>query len=144
MHVEGVASNKWQAASGIWIEQFATPASPDGVSDPQYATSVETPGIAMEHTIEQKYNVAVTAVADPTAALVASPNVTTIFMVCRAIKGPSESANSELMYACLDGLKASPIVDPKGTQVGEKLITDDSQYTFTFAVKVALKNPLKF
>jgi hypothetical protein len=48
------------------------------------------------------------------------------------------------MYDLLDNLKASPIVDPKGTLAGERLMSDDSKYTFTFAVKVALKNPLKF
>ena len=157
MHVEEVTSNKWQSVSGgqpavgVWIEQFATPAAPDGAGDPQFGSSVESPGIAMEHLIEQKYNLnmAVPGAVDPNAAPVApSTGVSTIFMVCRAIKGPSElpSANSEMMYAVLDGLKASPIVDPKGTQVGEKLISDDqsSPYTFTFAVKVALKTPLKF
>jgi hypothetical protein len=44
----------------------------------------------------------------------------------------------------LDALKASPVVDPKLTQQGDKVVSDDSQYTFTFAVKVALKTPLKF
>jgi hypothetical protein len=43
----------------------------------------------------------------------------------------------------LDALKASPIVDPKDTQVGGRPGDDDSPYTFTFAVKVVLKNPLK-
>jgi hypothetical protein len=36
------------------------------------------------------------------------------------------------------------MVDPKDTQVGGKMGDDDSPYTFTFAVKVALKNPLNF
>jgi len=33
-------------------------------------------------------------------------------------------------------------VDPKTTQLGERLLTDDSPYTFTFAIKVALAKPL--
>jgi len=70
--------------------------------------------------------------------------VTSAVMVIRAVKGPTDSANSELMYTFLDNLKQSPLVDAKGTQVGQRLITDDSPYTFTFAVKVALRNPLKF
>ncbi len=158
MRVEEVTSNKWQSvaggqpAVGVWIEQFATPAASDGVIDlPLMAILVQNPGVALEQTIEQeKYNMTTAAPGapvDPNAPAVApSTGVSTVFMVCRAIKGPSESANSEMMYAVLDGLKASPIVDPKGTQVGEKLIADDqsSPYTFTFAVKVALKTPLKF
>jgi hypothetical protein len=47
------------------------------------------------------------------------------------------------MYAFLDELKASPLVDPKGVQLGGRPGDDDSPYTFTFAVKVTLKNPLK-
>ena len=65
-------------------------------------------------------------------------------MVCRAVKGPSETANSELMYAVFDAFKACPLVDAKTTQLGEKLLTDDSPYTFTFAMKVTLTKPLKF
>jgi hypothetical protein len=62
------------------------------------------------------------------------------------VKGPNDSLNSEMMYALLDALKASPAVDPKLTQQGDKVVSDDpsSPYTFTFAVKVALKTPLKF
>ena len=122
-----------------------TPAAPDGAPDVAYGNSIQSVGIAMEQAIEQKYNLAVPPI-DP-AAPTAPPatGVSTIFLVCRAVKGPNDSsANSDLVYAILDGLKASPIVEPKGTQMGERLITDDSPYTFTFAVKVALKTPLKF
>jgi hypothetical protein len=48
------------------------------------------------------------------------------------------------MYTLLDAIKASPVVDPKATQLGERLLTDDSPYTFTFAIKVALAKPLTF
>jgi type IV pilus assembly protein PilM len=149
MRVEEVTSNKWQAAAGVWIEQFVTPTTPDGVVDMQsgqYANSVQGVGGVMEAAIEQKYNLAVPVAGAEAGAAAAppTPGVSTIFMVCRAIKGPNDSANSELMYALLDNLKASKIVDPKATQVGERLISDDSKYTFTFAVKVALKDPLKF
>lgn len=149
MHVENLTSNKWGSASGVWIEQFVTPsveAAPVGAEN--YGRTADT-GSAMEQAIETKYNLGAGAQVgvDPAAAAAAAPapgsGVSTIIMVCRARKGANDSANSELMYALLDGLKASPIIDPKGTQVGEKILTDDSQYTFTFAVKVALKNPLK-
>ena len=36
------------------------------------------------------------------------------------------------------------MIDAKGTQVGSKIVSDDSRYTFTFAVKLALKNSPKF
>jgi hypothetical protein len=150
MKVEDATSNKWRAATGVWIEQFATPAAPDGVTTDvqQYGNSLPSAGAAMEAAIEQKYNLQIAvpgttpdASAAPTPP---SPAVNNVFLVCRAIKGPDASLNTELMYAVLDALKASPIVDPKATVMGERPVTDDSQYTFTFAVKVALKNPLKF
>jgi len=148
LRVEEVSSNKWQAAAGVWIEQFVTPAAPDGIStDPQFGSSQQSVGAIMQTAIEQKYGLSIVqpGAADPNAApVVPSPAVSTVFMVCRAIKGPNDSANSELMYVLLDTLKTNSIVDPKATQVGERLISDDSKYTFTFAVKVGLKNPLKF
>jgi len=100
-------------------------------------------GIAttMEIAIEQKYGIAVPAAAGADANAL-SPVVDKVFVVCRAVKGPNETANSELMYAVFDAFKASPVVDPKTTQLGERLLTDDSPYTFTFAIKVALAKPL--
>jgi hypothetical protein len=153
MHVEEVTSNKWHAAVGgtpavgVWIDQFATPAAPDGAVDQQYANSGNpSVGMAMEKMIEEKYNVPVPAADAGAAPAAPSPGVSTVFVVFRAVKGPNDSLNSELMYALLDALKASPAVDPKLTQQGDKVISDDpsSPYTFTFAVKVALKTPLKF
>jgi type IV pilus assembly protein PilM len=154
-HVEEVTSNKWHTAVGgtpavgVWIEQFATPAAPDGAVDQQYANSgTPSMGMAMATAIQQKYNLAVVT-GDAAAAATPTPPstaVSTIFVVFRAVKGPNDSLNSELMYALLDALKANKVVDPKLTQQGDKVISDDfsSPYTFTFAVKVALKTPLKF
>ncbi|HWC60974.1 MAG TPA: pilus assembly protein PilM, partial [Verrucomicrobiae bacterium] len=146
LKVEQTTSNKWNSASGIWIEQFVTPAGPDAVAGVDTSGTIQNVGAAMEQAIEQRYNVAVAA-ADPNVVAAApSPAVSTVFMVIRAVKGPSETANSELMYAVFDAFKACPLVDPKATQLGEKLLADDSlgQYTFTFAIKVTLAKPLKF
>jgi type IV pilus assembly protein PilM len=145
MKVEAVTSNEWGTASGIWIEQFATPAAPDAVpADLALGGGSPSAGSTMEAAIEQKYGIPVPAGTDPTAQVAASPAVDKIFMVCRAVKGPSETSNSKLMYTVLDAIKASPAVDPKATQLGERLLTDDSPYTFTFAIKVALAKPLTF
>ena len=144
LKVETTSSSKWGSASGIWIEQFATPAGPDAA--PTDANNnmmgVASVGSTMESTIEQKYGIAVPAGADLNTQVAVSPAVDKVFLVCRAVKGPSETANSELMYAVFDAFKASPVVDPKATQLGERLLTDDSPYTFTFAIKVALAKPL--
>jgi hypothetical protein len=145
LKVEQNTSNKWNSASGIWIEQFVTPAGPDATPGADFFSAGQSLGAQMEQAIEQRYNIplpAADAAGGPTAA--ASPAVGTIFVVCRAMKGPNETANSELMYAVFDAFKACPLVDPKTTQLGERLLSDDalSQYTFTFAMKVTLAKPL--
>lgn len=147
LHVEMVTSNKWHSPSGIWVEQFVTPSVPDAVQ--AFSTSVPQldVGGVMEQTIDQKYSLGsgapgADATVSPTAGL-APGSVSTIVMVCRARKGADESANSDLMYAFVDNLKANPLFDPRATQVGQRLISDDSPYTFTFAVKVTLMKPLK-
>jgi type IV pilus assembly protein PilM len=147
MKVEAATSNKWNTAAGIWIDQFVTPAGPDAVPSGPVGYNVAAPvmGAEMEKAIEDKYSIPVPPPAAQTATpTAASPAVETVFLVCRAVKGPNETSNSELMYAVLDAFKASPVVDPKTTQLGERLLTDDSPYTFTFAIKVALAKPLKF
>ncbi len=144
MKVEAATSNEWGTASGIWIEQFATPAGPDAASSDVNVGSSPSVGATIETAIEQKYGIPLPAGVDPNAQASASPAVDKIFVVCRAVKGPSETSNSKLMYAVLDAIKATPAVDPKGTQLGERLLTDDSPYTFTFAIKIALAKPLTF
>src|SRR6185437_8147049 len=148
-NVQAITSNKWHSAAGVWIERFATPSAPDGgaAGANAYAASTPDAGATIEQDIENKYSLGLSDQNAAAAAATPPPpgsGVTSVIMVCRAVKGPSDQANSELMYSLLDHLKQSPLVDPKGTQVGEKLITDDSPFTFTFAVKVALRNPLKF
>jgi type IV pilus assembly protein PilM len=146
MKVEAVTSNKWNSASGIWIEQFVTPAGADAAPSDPAAMAMASSSIAstMEATIEQKYGLPnATAAAAAPGGPPPSAAVEQVFLVCRAVKGPNETSNSELMYAVFDALKASPVVDPKTTQLGERLLTDDSPYTFTFAIKVALAKPLK-
>ena len=144
VHVEAATSNKWRSAAGVWIEQFVTPSAPDGNAAAMMGSSGLDVGATLEQAIETKYNLATGT--DPNAVVVPpapGSGVSTIIMVCRARKGADESANSDLMYALLDSLKANPLFDPKATLVGQKLITDDSLYTFTFAVKVTLMKPLK-
>jgi type IV pilus assembly protein PilM len=146
MQVEMTASNKWGSAAGIWVEQFVSPSvEPVATSEVGYQATPVAFGSTVESTIETKYGLGTDAQQPGQMAPVPVPGsgVTTFIMVCRARKGADASANSELMYAFLDDLKASPFVDPKTTQVGGRMGDDDSPYTFTFAVKVGLKNPLK-
>ncbi|HEY2081786.1 MAG TPA: type IV pilus assembly protein PilM [Verrucomicrobiae bacterium] len=148
MQVEVATSNKWGAPAGIWIEQFVTPSvEPAAVGEGGFQSQAQAFGSTVEQAIETKYALGTDAqqsgMPGATTAPPPASGVSTLIMVCRARKGPDASANSTLMYSFLDALKASPIVDPKDTQVGGRPGDDDSPYTFTFAVKVVLKNPLK-
>ena len=145
MHVEEVTSNKWGSASGIWIEQFVTPSVEPTPMVEGFAGTPTAFGGAVEQAIETKYGLMSDTQPGQTVATLPVPGsgVSTVLMVCRSRKGADASANSALMYAFLDELKASPVVDPKGVQLGGRPGDEDSPYTFTFAVKVTLKNPLK-
>lgn len=143
--VEAQTMKKWDTQNvGIWMEQFvsSTPQTPTAGPAGAAAAPVQN---AAESAIDTKYSLGISDQVGATgAAPAASPDQNTITIVCRAIKGPSDTANSELMYALLDEFKASPLIDPKGTQAGTRIVSDDSRYTFTFAVKLALKNSPKF
>jgi hypothetical protein len=145
MHVEQTTSNKWHSAAGVWVERMVTPAPPEpnGLDPNNGGFNAPTPTSTMQGDIEMKYGFA-QPTDGTTTAPAAGSGVSTMLMVCRARKGADATANSELMYAFLDGLKADPMFDPKGTQVGGKMGDEDSPYTFTFAVRVALAHPLKF
>jgi hypothetical protein len=143
--IEASTKAKWGTDAGVWIEEFITSMPPTPAAGAAGGVSPATLGAA-ETAFDTKFFSSQTQTApggaQPTA--LALNQGTSITMLCRAIKGPSDSANSDLMYAFLDELKASPLVDPKGTVAGDKIDSVESPYTFTFAVKVALKNPLKF
>lgn len=147
--VESATKKKWETDNvGIWIEEFVT-ATPTTQLGGAAGANTQNTLSSEESAIDTKYNLGTSAQggapgAPQAVVAVAGQEGTSVTIVCRAIKGTTDSANSELMYALLDAFKASPLIDAKGTQVGEKIISDDSPYTFTFAVKLALKNPLKF
>ena len=53
------------------------------------------------------------------------------------------SANTDIAYALLEQLKASPFFEPNGTQFSTEIITDEASRTFTFGVTATLRKPLK-
>ena len=78
------------------------------------------------------------------AAATASTNAITI--VCRAVSLTSvdSSANTSIAYAVENEIKASPLVDPKATQLSANISEADANGTFTFTVNVVPLNPLNF
>ena len=74
----------------------------------------------------------------------ATNNVITFF--CRAVNLTSvdASANSEIAFAVESEIKASPLIDPKTTQLVGQILPDEATGTFTFTVNVTPLNPLNF
>ena len=69
-----------------------------------------------------------------------------ITLVCRAVNLTSldPSASSAIAYAVENEIKASPMVDPKTTQLVGQLTPDDLNGTFTFTVNVTPVKPVNF
>lgn len=68
-----------------------------------------------------------------------------IVLICRAVNlaGIDPSANGDIAYAVENQIKASPLVDPKATQLVGQITMDETTGTFTFTVNVMPLNPLK-
>lgn len=69
-----------------------------------------------------------------------------ITFICRAVNLTSvdASANSEIAFAVESEIKASPLIDPKATQLVGQILPDEATGTFTFTVNVTPLNPLNF
>jgi type IV pilus assembly protein PilM len=144
-HVETATKKKWSTDNvGIWMEQFIASMPDNPAATAAGGAPVQPVVSATESAIIAKYVFGTTDQSGNSAAATPTTGNMTITVVCRAIKGPSDTANAELMYAVVDELKASPLIDPKSTQSGTKIVSDDSRYTFTFAIQLALKNSPKF
>lgn len=145
--VETATQKKWNTDTAVWIEQFETPMPPAGsAGGGQAGGAAEAMTSAGEQAIISKYNLVSPQQAGAGGAV--SPAMggggenLSFTMVCRAIKGASDSANTEMAYTFIDELKASSEVDPKTVMLGQTIVPE--QYTFSFAVKFAFKNPMKF
>ena len=82
----------------------------------------------------------------PAAVAGAAAEIASITLNCRAVSltTTSASANTDIAFALLSELKASPLFVPAETQFLGNISADEAPGTFTFAVAVKLKQPLKF
>lgn len=71
--------------------------------------------------------------------------VATVRLLFRAVNltPVAPAANTELAFAVLKELQASPLADPAETQFEGNLNLDEPTGTFTFGIKLKLKRPLK-
>ncbi len=67
-----------------------------------------------------------------------------ISLICRAVSlsKVDSAANSDIAYTLENELQASPLFDPKATQLTGQINAEDASGTFTFGISAVLKNPL--
>ena len=123
-----LSAQKPNVETGIWIEQMTSLANASA-----NGTTFPAPDNNAPNTPPQN------AGAD------ASTNAITL--VCRAVDltkvTGDASANNETAFEVENQLKASPLFDPKTTQLSGQITPDDATGTFTFGVTITLQNPLK-
>ena len=112
--------------AGIWIEQMA-PASSLGAASAATGDQNGQPSV-------------------PAGQGANNADANFITLVCRAVNLTSldPSANSAIAYAVENEIKASPMVDPKTTQLVGQITTDELNGTFTFTVNVTPLKPVNF
>jgi type IV pilus assembly protein PilM len=172
IRTEEASQQKLKIETGIWIEQFLTSAlrpetSPDGSlrgmgmpaedairlkyglgGGPAQANPngmpvspnrmpVVGPGMSQESVYNSNpSSIPLTPDASSTSA---TNEISKITIVCRALL-----VDKEITYTLQNELKNSPLFDPAQTQLSTQSIPDEQTGTFSFAVSVALKQPLKF
>ena len=159
IRTEQVTQQKLRTETGIWVETFLTvtprsapagPAPPTGPEPVPGPVPMGRPGDAEVDNfgrppapppVEQP------AAAPPTEAAPApagaEAEIHYITLVCRAVnlQNVQPDANTTIIYTLENELKASPMFDPKGTQLTGSVVADEA--TFTFPIAVQLKQPLK-
>ena len=150
-----LSAQKPGTEAGIWIEQLtssttlgsSSAAAPVGVMPGMGLPGMMRGEPGMMPGMRGMPVAAPPPTPDPAAggaAATASTNAITI--VCRAVSLTSvdSSANTSIAYAVENEIKASPLVDPKATQLSANISEADANGTFTFTVNVVPLNPLNF
>jgi type IV pilus assembly protein PilM len=124
--------------AGIWIEQFITMRT--AVSAPNVPGRPGMPGgVPPENEVTG-------GAMNPAQNQSSSTKPGAISLVCRAVSlsKVDPAANSDIAYTLENELQASPLFDPKATQLTGQINPEDASGTFTFGVSAVLSNPLNF
>lgn len=118
-------------------EQASGAAPPAQPATPDYGAGMNTPGIPGQPGVAQP--------TGPTLAMASTNEISTFQLVCRAVDLSSvvSDANPTIIFTLENELKASPMFDPKETQVVGRITPDETTHTFTVNIMVVLKRPLK-
>ncbi len=165
--VEGGLQNRFRTSTGVWIDQFITaaarpeseaaaepgqeaaPAQPSGPSPEMLAAFRRRYGLDRGPTPAAPSAEVPPAAGGDTAAVRKPKNtneISSITVTFRAVSlsWVSADANKEILFAVLNELRNSPLVDPEETQPDPKGVSEEATPgTFTFGITVGLKRPLK-
>jgi hypothetical protein len=172
IRAEQSSQQKLKADAGIWIEQFLTtvpqvagmdsgmagggymnPMNPIARMDPAMERYMGREGQPPPQYTPEGAMAPGAAPGTPGATVLpelsaASTNqISTIKIVCRAVDLSSlpglSDANTTIIYTLENELKASPLLEPKDTQIVGSITPDEATRTFTVTFLLSLKNPLK-
>jgi type IV pilus assembly protein PilM len=164
---EQSSQQKLKADTGIWIEQFLTTTRAEGMdamgmqsmapmsAEPKWVD----PRIAIMERDRlmgggappppQPEGTAAAPAGEasplPTLGAASTNQLSAVKIVCRAVdlSSVASDANTTIIYTLENELKASPLLDPKDTQIVGSITPDETGRTFTVTFLLALKNPLK-
>ncbi len=156
VRVEDITKAKLRTDPGVWIEQLSAnppkseasgsaPMAEPGTGEGADVNRSQTPEPAQPAPAEP--GVAGEGASVPTKAKASTDEIANIQVTFRAISQTSVSpdANKETAYALLNELKSNPMFDgpetkfPGGIGIGDV----EPPGTFTFAINIKLKRPLK-
>lgn len=161
---EQSSQQKLRLETGIWIEQMmmtvppvvgysevnsyqpVNPGMPSryGGYDPRMAAAMERDQMTMPQGQPAMNPDGTPANSLPQLAVANTNQISTVKIVCRGVDLSSQisDANQTVYYTLENELKASPMLDPKDTQIVGTVTADPTTQTFTVTFLLALKNPL--
>jgi type IV pilus assembly protein PilM len=139
MEVEKTAKQKLATDVGVWVEKIegVQPVAAAAPGAEGFPGMLPPPGMEGQPQLPPDPNAAPVAPVAPAA----DPNATfTLTFRAVSLTSVSASANTDIAFAVLNGLKSSPLFDAEFTG---NINPDEPPGTYTFGIVLKLKRPLK-
>jgi type IV pilus assembly protein PilM len=162
VRTEQLSGQKLKTETGVWIEQLLTVSPRTEGYDPMTANEMTPtlhrseapvfPGLAIDAAqqppqaaVDPTTGQPVPAGTLPALASAGTNQISTVKIICRAVDLSTvvSDANTTIIYTLENELRASPLFDPKETQLVGNIVPDASGRTFTITLLIVLKTPLK-
>jgi len=136
-----LAAQRAGVQAGIWIEQLITTAPTGFVPNPAGAPANYNTGLP-----GGAGGMPGNPMNTPQTQTPQTTQNGAISLICRAVSlsKVDSAANSDIAYTLENELQASPLFDPKATQLTGQINAEDASGTFTFGISAVLKTPLNF